>query len=81
MFKSGKVIQFYSKTSIAIIELDGTLAVHDRIKFVRNGDTLFEQIVESIQVEYKKVDSANRDSIVALKTNEEIEKGDEIFKI
>ena len=81
MFKVGKVLQFYSKTSIAIVELDGTLAIHDKIKFVRNGSNLFEQVVESIQVEYKKVDSANRGDVVALKTNEEVQKEDEIFKI
>lgn len=81
MFKVGKVLQFYAKTSIAIVELDGTLSVGDRIKFERLGETLFEQKVELIQIEYNKVDSANRNDVVGLKTNEEVQKGDEIFKI
>ena len=81
MFKIGKVLQFYVKTSIAIVELDGALAVHDRVRFVRDGNTLFEQDVEVLQVDYKKVDSANRGDVVGLKTNEETQKEDEIFKI
>lgn len=81
MFKIGRVINFYTKTSIAIVELDGNIAVGDRIKVTRQGDTIFEQTVELIQMEYKKLDSAERGSVVGLKTNEEAQKDDEIFKI
>lgn len=81
MLKVGKVIHFYAKTSIAIVELDGTLSVGDRIKFERNGETLFEQKTESIQIGYEKVDSANRGIMIALKTNEEVKRCDEIFKV
>ncbi len=81
MFKIGRVINFYEKTSIAIVELDGTLAVGDRIKFSREGNFVCEQKVELIQMGYKKLDSATRGDVVGLKTNEETQKGDEIFKI
>ncbi|HTK03590.1 MAG TPA: translation elongation factor-like protein [Alphaproteobacteria bacterium] len=81
MFKVGKVLNFYSKTSVAIVELSGILAVGDRIKFEREGNFVCEQKVEVIQIEYKKVDSASRGSVVALKTNEEVKEGDEIFQV
>jgi hypothetical protein len=81
MFKIGKVLNFYIKTNIAIVELDGDLAVNDGIRFTREGETLFEQKVELIQVEYKKLDSATRGDVIGLKTNEEVKEGDEIFKI
>ena len=81
MFKIGRVLQFYTKTSIAIVELDGTLAIGDRIKFERDGQNLFEMIIESIQIEYNKVAVAHRGNVIGLKTNEEVEKNDEIFKI
>ena len=40
-----------------------------------------EQIIELIQLGYEKVDSATRGNVIGLKTNEKVEKGDEVFKI
>jgi hypothetical protein len=50
------------------------------VKFVRGGEDLFEQKIESIQVEHKKLDSAGRGDVVGLKTNEAVREGTEIFK-
>ena len=80
MFKVGEVSNYFDKIGIAIVTLDNTLSVGDRIKFVLNNQDLFEQVVESMQVEHKKVDSANRGSMIALKTNEAVTTGTKIFK-
>ncbi len=81
MFKVGKVLNFYTKTGVAVVELTGNLAVGDRIKFERDGNFVCEQQVEVIQIDYLKTDTAERGSIVSLKTNEETKEGDEIFQI
>ncbi|HET7099172.1 MAG TPA: translation elongation factor-like protein [Patescibacteria group bacterium] len=81
MFKVGKILNYYGKTTISIVELDGTLSVGDRIIFSRDGNTLFEQVVELIQIGHEKVDSVDRGNMIGLKTNEEVQKGDEIYKI
>lgn len=81
MFKIGRVIHFYDKISVAIVELDGTLSVGDKIKFVHGGEDLFEQIVESIQIEHEKKDSASKGDVVGLKTQKEVKEGSEVFKI
>ncbi len=80
LFKVGKVVHFYDKIGVAIVELDGTLSLGDKIKFVRGGEDLFEETVESIQIEHKKVDSAARGDVVGLKTNEMVREGAEVFK-
>jgi len=80
MFKVGEVSNYFDKIGIAIVTLDNTLSVGDKIKFVLDNQDLFEQAVESIQIEHKKLDSANRGSVVALKTNEAVKAGTEIFK-
>ena len=72
MFKVGEVSNYFDKIGIAIVTLDNTLSVGDKIKFVLDNQDLFEQAVESIQIEHKKLDSANRGSVVALKTNEAV---------
>lgn len=81
MFKVGKVTHYYDKIGVAIVELDGTLSVNDNVKFIEDGKELFGQIVDSIQVEHEKKDSAPRGSVVGLKVNEEVKEGVEVFKI
>lgn len=80
MFKIGRVTKYYEKTGMAMVELAGMVANHDKIRFLFNHDYLFSQIVETIQVGYKKVDSAGQGSVVLLKTNEMVKTGTEIFK-
>ncbi len=81
MFKVGIVLNYYDKTNISLVELDGTLSLGDRVKFSRDGEILFEQTVSLIQIGHEKVDSADRGDVIGLKTDEEAQKDDEIFKI
>jgi len=80
-FKVGKVTHFYDKIGVAVAELDGSLAVGDKIKFVRGGEDLFEQAVESMQVEHEKIDSAKKGDVVGLKVEQEVREGAEIYKL
>jgi putative protease len=81
MFKVGKVTHYYDKIGVAIIELDGTLSVGDKIKFVRGGEDVYEETVESIQIEHEKKDSAGKGDVVGLKVNEAVKEGSEVYKI
>ena len=81
MFKVGKVTHYYDKIGVAIVELDGTLSVGDKIKFVRGGEDLFEETVESIQIEHEKRNSASKGDVVGLKVNEAVKEGAEVYKI
>jgi len=81
MFKVGKVTHYYDKIDVAIVELDGTLAVGDKVKFTRGGEDLFEQVVESIQIEHEKKDSAGKGDVIGLKTNEAVKEGTEVYKL
>lgn len=81
MLKVGTVNHFYDKIGVAIVKLSGTLSVGEKVKFVRGGADLFEQVVESIQVEHKKLDSAGKGDVIGLKTNEPVKEGTEVFKV
>lgn len=80
-FKVGKVTHYYDKISVAVVELDGTLSVGDKIKFTRGGEDLFEQTVESIQIEHEKKDSAGKGEVVGLKVDQEVKEGAEVYKV
>jgi putative protease len=80
MFKVGTVSHYYDKLGVAIVELNNTLSVGDKVKFVRDGEDLFEQVVESMQVEHKKLDSASSGDVIGLRVNETVKAGTEVFK-
>jgi len=81
LFKVGTVSHFYDKIGVAIVELGGTLSVGDKIKFSRGGEDLFEQTVESIQIEHEKVESAGKGKVVGLKTKEVVKVGADVYKV
>lgn len=81
MFKIGKVIHYYDKIGVAILELSAPLSVGDKIKFARGGEDLFEQEVDSMQIEHKKIDTAKAGDVIGLKTNEAVKEATEVFKV
>lgn len=79
--KVGGVKHFYDKIGVAIVELTSTLAVGDKIKITRGGETVLEQVVDSIQVEHQKITSAKKGDIVGIKVEGSIKDGAEVYKI
>lgn len=79
--KIGFVSHYYDKIKVAIINLTSDLKVGDEIKFVRGGEELFTQKVDSIQVEHKSIDSATSGDVIGLKIENEVKEGSEVYKI
>lgn len=81
MFKVGKITHYYDKLGVGVMEVASDISVGDKIKFVRGGEDLFEQVVESMQVEHNKITTAKKGDIVGLKVNGEVKEGSEVYKI
>lgn len=81
MLKIGTVTHFYDKIGVAIVELTSGLTVGDEIKFVHDGEDVFEQKVDSIQMDHEKVDFADAGSVVGLKLQKSVKEGTEAYKI
>ncbi len=79
--KIGRVIHYYDKIGVAVLDLTESLKVGDRIKLTRGGEDLFEQTITSLQVNHKSVDVAHPGDDIALKTNNKAKESSEIFKI
>jgi hypothetical protein len=79
--KIGKVTHFYDKIGVCVIELAADLGVGDVIKFVRGGEDLFEQKVDSLQIEHEKVKHAKSGEIVGLKTKKPVKEGADVFRM
>jgi putative protease len=75
----GHVAHFFSKISVAVIELKAPLAVGDTI-VIKGPTTDFEQIVESMQIEHKNVQRAEAGQSIGLKVVQRVREKDTIYK-
>ena len=74
----GKVVHYYDKLGVAIIDLDkGGLKLGDQIKFKR-GDEEFGQKVESLQVDHKDVESVKKGDSFGVKVDKPTKVGTEV---
>ncbi|MEM4197170.1 MAG: hypothetical protein QXV64_03580 [Candidatus Anstonellaceae archaeon] len=76
----GKVVHFYPKISVAVIELEDALKIGDKIS-IEGKTTNFSQIVESIQVEHQDIKEATKGQTIGIKVIERAREGDRVYKI
>lgn len=77
----GKVIHYYDKLSVAIIDLTtGGLKVGDEIKF-KHGEEEFAQKVESLQVDHKEVTEVKKGDSFGLKVDQPTKVGTEVYLV
>ena len=75
----GKVVHYYDKAGVAIVELAGKVAVGDTLKFKR-GEDEFEQEVTSMQIEHEAVDSAKKGDAIGIKVDQKTKEGAVVYK-
>ncbi len=75
----GRVNHYYSKISVAIIELSAALKVGERIK-IAGPKTEVEQTVKSMQVDHRNIDEARPGDLVGLKVQDKVRQGDIVYK-
>ncbi len=76
----GKIIHFYPKISVAVVELSDVLKAGDRISIERAGNS-FEQKVENMQIERKNISEAKKGQVVGLKVVSQTHEGAKVFRI
>jgi translation elongation factor EF-1alpha len=76
----GKITHYFDNLGVAVIELSDELKEGENIRVV-GGDTDFEQVVGSMEVEHEKVDKAKKGDSVGLKVSEKVRDGYRVYKI
>jgi putative protease len=76
----GKVSTYFSHVGVAAIKLSGKLKVGNTIHLVGNT-TDFEQKVESMQIENKKVSEAKKGDHIGVKVEEKVRPKDKVFLV
>jgi putative protease len=78
--KVGKIIHYYGKIGVAVVELEDDLRVGETIKISGHGNE-FVQSVSSMQIEHENIQEAKKGQTIGLKVDQEVKEGDEIYKI
>lgn len=76
----GKVTHYFGNIGVAVIDITDKLKVGDSIRIV-GGETDFNQSVESIEVDHKKVEEAKKGDSVGLKVSQKVREGYKAYKL
>jgi len=76
----GKVIHYYDNISVAIVKLEKKLSVGKTVKFVK-GDNVFEQTVESMEIEHGNLTEAKPGDEVGIKVDQAVKEGSLMYAV
>lgn len=76
----GEIAHYFGNIGVAVIKLSDTLKAGDTIRIV-GGITDFTQIVESMEIEHKKVNEAKKGDSVGLKVSQKVREGYKVYKV
>jgi hypothetical protein len=75
----GKVTHYFSRLSVAVIDIKSSLEIGDRIEIL-GKTTELAQLVTSMEIEHRKVQSVHPGMEVALKVIDAVRPGDMVYK-
>jgi putative protease len=78
--KVGLVTHFYSKPSVAVVELLAPLNKGDKI-VIRGSTTNIEQDVESMEIEHKQIPNAQAGQSIGMKVLGRVRENDIIYRV
>ena len=76
----GKITHYFNKIQVAGIDLKGKISKSDRIR-IHGHTTDFEQEVVSMEIEHKNVDSAQPGDAIAIRVQEKVRSGDDVYLV
>lgn len=78
--KVGKVTHYYDKIGVAVVDLEDSLSVGDKIKVTGHGNE-FTQQVSSMQLDHQDLQKAKKGQAIGLKVDQKVKEGDEVYSV
>jgi putative protease len=75
----GKVLHYFGRIGVAIIELKAPLSIGDQI-LIKGPTSDFEQAIESMQIEHINVSTAKKGDSIGLKVDKLVKPNDIVYK-
>jgi len=76
----GEVTHYFGKIGVAVIKITSSLKAGEEIR-IAGGETDFNQTVESMETDHKKVEQAKSGDSVGLKVKEKVREGYKVYKL
>lgn len=76
----GKITHYFGNISVAVIKLTDKLKVGDNIRII-GGETDFNQVVDSMEIEHQKIEEAKKGDSVGLKVSQKVREDYKVYKI
>ena len=76
----GKVRHYFSKASVAVVDLSNELNVGDTIS-IEGLNTNVQQKVISMQIEHQAIQNAKKGQSIGLKVNDRAHEGSTVYKM
>jgi putative protease len=76
----GKITHYFSKIGVVVVELSDEIKVGDRIS-IEGATTSFGQVVDSMEIDNKKVETATKGQAIGLKAKEKVRPHDSVYKL
>lgn len=80
MEKVGEITHYFTKISVAVVDVSGKMKVGDKIA-IKGMTTNFEQTVDSMQIEGKNIEEANSGDDIGMKVKDRVRKGDIVYRL
>ena len=77
--KIGEVSHYFNRIGVAVVKLREEMKLGDQISFL-GYTTDFDQIVTSLEIDHKKVDSVKPGDDFAIKVLDKVRQGDGVYK-
>lgn len=77
----GEVTHYFSNIGVAVLKLLSKLKVGETIRIVGGTDTDFEQKVDSMEVDHKKVETAKKGDDIGMKVGQKVREGYKVYKL
>jgi hypothetical protein len=78
--KVGRIAHFYSKASVAVVELNAPLNKGDKI-LIKGSTTNVEQTVDSMEIEHKQIPTAQAGQSIGMKVNDRVRENDIVYRV
>lgn len=78
MEKVGEITHYFTKISVAVVDLSAPIKIGDQIA-IKGMTTNFEQTVKSMQIEGKNIEEAKAGDDIGMKVKDRVRKGDIVY--
>ncbi|MFH1582311.1 MAG: hypothetical protein ABIA08_00950 [bacterium] len=75
----GKIIHYFDHIGVAVISLSDKLKIGETIRIIGGENTDFDQKVDSMEVDHKKIEQAKKGDEVGMKVKEKVRDGYKVY--